>query len=255
MIKAEPEFLDYEDKVIAYNGKDVFEAEAWPGEEIVNNEEDADLILADKENSSKHPSLQSSPKVGIDRLCSSSNTVNGVCTIKDKTLRFSTDLHYNTDISIVLDNTKLKCLTIAYSPCSFMVSMLGKKGTQLILKNGSTITGKQIIIGAPHTEVVISDDSSLWASGQSIMTQGTQNASVGAAFIAQAGYCGGIPGFKKERQPTYGFFSRMPEKKDLSKFEDEIGSIGKINDVETAGGGRIVMYADSVTFEGAGAKI
>ena len=52
MIKTQPEFLDFEDEVIAYNGKDVFEAEAWPGEEIVNNEEDAELILADKENSS-----------------------------------------------------------------------------------------------------------------------------------------------------------------------------------------------------------
>ena len=43
--------------------------------------------------------------------------------------------------------------------------------------------------------------------------------------------------------------------KDLSKYDFEIGSIGKLNDVETAGGGRILVYADSVTFEGAGAKI
>ena len=42
---------------------------------------------------------------------------------------------------------------------------------------------------------------------------------------------------------------------DLSRYDYEIGSIGALNDVETAGGGRIVIYADSVVFEGEGAKI
>ena len=47
----------------------------------------------------------------------------------------------------------------------------------------------------------------------------------------------------------------MPFVKDLSNYSSEIGSIGKTNDVETAGGGRVVIYADSVSFEGKGAKI
>ena len=42
---------------------------------------------------------------------------------------------------------------------------------------------------------------------------------------------------------------------DLSRYDYEIGSIGALNDVETAGGGRVVIYADSVVFEGDGAKI
>ena len=54
---------------------------------------------------------------------------------------------------------------------------------------------------------------------------------------------------------TYGFFSRMPAVTDISMYREEIGSIGKHNDVETAGGGRVVIFADSMTLEGEGAKI
>jgi len=122
--------------------------------------------------------------------------------------------------------------------------------------NGSQIEGKQIIIEAPLSEVVISDSSTLWASGQSIMTYGTHlMKTIGAAFIGQAGYCGGIDGFDASRQKTYGYFSRLPQKSDLTAFDDEIGSIGRPNDVETAGGGRILIYADSLRLEGVGPKI
>ena len=120
----EPELFQTEEELAVYNGKEIFEAESWLNEEIILNEEDTLSFKADEENSSEHPSLkQSSPRVGVDRLCSSSNTVGKVCTIKDKTLRFSTDLHYKSELTIVLDNTKIKCLTIAYSPCSFMISL------------------------------------------------------------------------------------------------------------------------------------
>merc|ERR1719181_1851610 len=54
---------------------------------------------------------------------------------------------------------------------------------------------------------------------------------------------------------TYGYFERMPNFEDLSLYDEEIGSIGKPNDVETAGGGRVVIIADSVDFEGEGAKV
>ena len=121
-----------------------------------------------------------------------------VCTIKDVTLRFSTDLRYETDKTIIFDNTKLKCLTVGYAPCSFEFVLRGGEGTRMVLKNGSKITGKQIIIAAPRSELFIDSDSSLWASGQSIMTQGTHNNGVGAAFVGQAGYCGGIDGWVNE---------------------------------------------------------
>ena len=85
--------------------------------------------------------------------------------------------------------------------------------------------------------------------------QGTQSDGLGATFIGEAGYCGEPKGVNPRKMPTYGFFSRLPETKDISKYEEEIGSIGKPNDVETAGGGRIVIYSDSVTMEGEGAKI
>lgn len=178
-----------------------------------------------------------------------------MCTIKDKTLRFSSDLYYKTDKSLVFDNTKIKCLTISYSPCSFMVSLQGGTETYLELKNGSSLTGKQIVIAAGESEVIIGEDSTLFASGQSIVMAGSQPRGLGAAFIGEAGYCGGIKGFEKTMMLTYGQFQRMPASTDITSYDDEIGSIGKPNDVETAGGGRIVIYADAVTFKGEGPKI
>ena len=87
------------------------------------------------------------------------------------------------------------------------------------------------------------------------MTQGTQSDGVGAAFVGQAGYCGGVDNWDNDKQKTYGYFSRSPYVKDLTKFDFEIGSIGKSNDVETAGGGRIIIYADSLTLKGDAAQI
>ena len=100
-----------------------------------------DIENVDEEDSSDHPRLQS-PRLTVDRLCSASNTVDNVCTVKDMTLRFSTDLRYSTDKSLVFDNTKIKCLTISYAPCSFEFAMRGVGNTKFELKNGSRITGK-----------------------------------------------------------------------------------------------------------------
>ena len=54
---------------------------------------------------------------------------------------------------------------------------------------------------------------------------------------------------------TYGYFEKLPNFADIKDYTDAIGSIGKEGDVETAGGGRVVLIADSVSFEGAGAKV
>ena len=53
----EPELLQSEEELAVYNGKEVFEAEAWLNEEIILNEEDTLSFKADEENSSEHPSL------------------------------------------------------------------------------------------------------------------------------------------------------------------------------------------------------
>ena len=117
-----------------------------------------------------------------------------------------------------------------------------------MLKNSSRITGKQIIFAAPKYELVVSDDSSLWASGQSIMTQGTNDLGTGAAFTGQAGYCGKVSGFDSpEFQNVYGYYRQVPEAATITESLFEIGSIGKKGDIETAGGGRIALYFDSMT--------
>ena len=47
----------------------------------------------------------------------------------------------------------------------------------------------------------------------------------------------------------------MPHSDYLDRIHSQIGSYGKRDDHETAGGGRIVLIADSVTFSGAGEKL
>jgi hypothetical protein len=94
------------------------------------------------ENTSEHQNLQSSRHLQVDRLCSPSNTVDNVCTISNMTLRFSTDLKYETEKSLVFDNTKIKCLTITYAPCSFEFVIRSSEASKFELKNGSRITGK-----------------------------------------------------------------------------------------------------------------
>lgn len=111
------------------------------------------------------------------------------------------------------------------------------------------------MISAGESEVIIGDDSTLFASGQSIVMAGSQAYGIGAAFIGEAGYCGNVPDFESTMMRTYGQFQRLPAASDITSYDDEIGSIGKPNDVETAGGGRIVIYADAITFKGEGAKI
>ena len=42
---------------------------------------------------------------------------------------------------------------------------------------------------------------------------------------------------------------------DLFNLTSQVGSIGKVGDAETAGGGRIIIISDSITIKGEGAKI
>ena len=47
----------------------------------------------------------------------------------------------------------------------------------------------------------------------------------------------------------------VPDTARLSKIYSQIGSCGQQDDIETAGGGRVVVIADSLTLDGNGTKI
>ena len=74
----------------------------------------------------------------------------------------------------------------------------------------------------------------------------------GAAFVGEGGRCGIV---EQSNQNVYGYYRREPQKTDLTNVMHEIGSIGKEHDIETAGGGRLLLYFDSFTLEGEGARI
>ena len=91
-----------------------------------------------------------------------------------------------------------------------------------------------------------------------MMTNGTMTLGIGASYIGEGGYCKDEVDrslFKK-----YGAFDMTPvyseaEERIDDRYGDMLGSIGHADDVETAGGGRVVVIADSVTLEGEGEKI
>lgn len=89
-------------------------------------------------------------------------------------------------------------------------------------------------------------------SGQSLNRNGTQQRSEdGAQFVGQGGACNAT----RQNYTTFGNFDMMPIENDLSRFVNQMGSIGQPGDSETAGGGRIVIMADSVDFNGWGASL
>ena len=72
----------------------------------------------------------------------------------------------------------------------------------------------------------------------------------GASFIGQAGSCQNVPYFR-----TYGEFDMLPHESLKQISGSQLGSMGKTQDIETAGGGRIVVIADSVEFKDIGDRL
>lgn len=53
-------------------------------------------------------SVRHGPTVGaVDKFCSVSNTKDGICTIKARTIRLTYDTIYESENSIVFDNTQV----------------------------------------------------------------------------------------------------------------------------------------------------
>lgn len=94
-----------------------------------------------------------------DPFCSSQNTVDNVCTIT-KDVRLSSNLYYTTTKSIVLIDSKIKCLDTSYKPCTIHFFFAGDEGqNDFEMRGKSTLQGKQVIIQAPRSQVIIGEDS------------------------------------------------------------------------------------------------
>lgn len=156
----------------------------------------------------------------------------------------------------MIDGSKLKCLTVSYMPCSIVIRLTGDYKTYVELRNGSILEGKQVVIDGTKSEVRIFEDSQISVSGQSLSVNGTQSPpeGVGASFIAQGG---GYQCNRTQSAPglTYGEFDMVPDYERISNIGSQLGSCGQQSLVESAGGGRIVIYADSVYFYGPGQKL
>jgi len=215
-----------------------------PGEEVIYNhlDEEDELDFSDEERSGKKH-LGASKRLGVDRLCTSTNTVDNTCHIKDKPLRFTGNFYYETELSLVFTGVTLRCITIQYNPCAIEFKLKGGNSTHLTMSHDSSFQGKQVIIDAPDSKVSFLTGSSLYASGQSYSTNGTTSDGDGASYIGSGGSCGHEDQKSAKR---YGEFDMMPTFTDLLTYDSQLGSMGQSDDVETAGGGRVVLIADSV---------
>ena len=108
-----------------------------------------------------------------------------------------------------------------------------------------------MVVYAPKSRVTITDTSSINVTGQSYNTNGTQELGAGASFVGQGGHCTAPD---KSGFHTYGEFDMTPGHKMLS-VGSQLGSMGMRGDVESAGGGRIVLVADHVIFDTKGASL
>jgi hypothetical protein len=79
---------------------------------------------------------------------------------------------------------------------------------------------------------------------------GTQKLGGGAQHVGQGGLCS-----ERQNYTTYGSFDAVPFENDLGRKLNQLGSMGTVRDVETAGGGRLVILTKALHLEGVGAAL
>ena len=181
-----------------------------------------------------------SPRVGSERLCFEYNTKDGVCTVKDKRLRFEEDFIYVTNLTLVFQDTKMYCLTVHKHPCDFGFNLTAE-GARFEMRGESSIAGRQVVLEALEGRVSFDDTSHFNVTGLSKNTNGTMAHGAGASYVGMSGTCG-----KHIKYRTYGEFDMVPQHKHMLLFTSQMGSMGNARQKMTGGGGRIVIKADSV---------
>lgn len=143
---------------------------------------------ADEEASDKHRMLKSTPVVGAERLCFDYNTVDGICTVSDKHLRFEENFIYVTDKQLVFNNTKMYCLTVSHHPCDFGFNLTSPE-SKFEMRGKSSIAGRQVILEVLEGKVILDDDAHFNVTGLSMNTNGTMSHGAGASFMGMSGTC------------------------------------------------------------------
>ena len=101
----------------------------------------------------------------FENLCSDFDEETNECRIVHKQLRFTHDVFYSTNSSLVFDASTVRCLTTSYTPCSIVFHLTGGYSTVFELKNGANIEGKQVIVNATDSQIIILADSRISVSG------------------------------------------------------------------------------------------
>ena len=183
----------------------------------------------------------------VDKLCPPTSVTNGTCLIDSKDIRLTYDFVYKTEYNLVFQNTELQCISPRKFPCDVHLQLAGDN--EIVFKQNTKIEGKQVIIDAPRSRISIEDSSTLTTTGMSLNQNGTQDYyRDGAQFVGQGGACNST----HNNYTVFGNYNMMPNPRSLDDFLNQMGSMGRAGDAETAGGGRIVLLADSLSVSGWG---
>ena len=175
---------------------------------------------------------------------------NGTCTVDSKDIRLTYDFVYKTEYNLVFQNTEVHCISPRMIPCTIHLQLTGEN--ELVFTENTKIEGKQVIIDAPRSRIRIEDSSTLTTTGLSLNQNGTQHYyRDGAQFVGQGGACNDT----HHNYTVFGNYNMMPNPHNLDHFLNQMGSMGRANDAETAGGGRIVLLADSLSVTGWGLSL
>lgn len=99
----------------------------------------------------------------VDKLCPPTQVQNNTCFVTAKDVRLTYDFVYESDLNMIFDNTEVQCITTTMHPCDVHFKTGNK--TQITLRNGSRLVGKQVLIDAPEAKLVIEDSSQISVSG------------------------------------------------------------------------------------------
>ena len=151
---------------------------------------------------------------------------------------------------MVFDNAKVSCVDSHSVPCAIHLKQTSTN--EITLKQATKIEGSQVIIQAHESRVSILDSSSINTSGRSHDTNGTQKFHMdGANYIGLGGSCNR----SHHNFSTHGRYDSVPQFHNIGQHENQMGSMGNAKDANTAGGGRIVIIADSIVATGYGASL
>ncbi|CDW79197.1 UNKNOWN [Stylonychia lemnae] len=182
-------------------------------------------------------------RLKIEIMCFFFNSDAKNCFVSLLSIVFRGDFTYQTNKNIIFNDARFKCQRKDGRFCNIRFTSSGDNTSFELIKN-SQLIGEQIVLWGPNLTVKIDASSSINATGTSDEITGTQ------ANQGEGGFCG-----DNIVKKNYGSYNTYPNFANVVDLTNRIGSQGIKGDINTNGGGRIIIMADSVVLQGKSDKL